>query len=236
MSCEFWPKSTATNPLNPGGYILRGVTDAALQNAWELALADINTKRANGATGKFIINMWVLALFGSHGTGCHDLRSLDCRSYGFDDLNRQRLMQRVIDEAWQNDVIVVVPTGNDGADGGSLATITPQNYGTAANQLITVGGVADTGVFADRTTRDLGTGGSISVYALSESVVGASYQSNTGTMSQDGTSFAAPAVAGLAAYFGALPSLSSQFTAGNVAQQMKNYIIRYVSCYTRSEG
>jgi subtilisin family serine protease len=145
-------------------------------------------------------------------------------------------MQRVIDEAWQNDVIVVVPTGNDGADGGSLATITPQNYGTAANQLITVGGVADTGVFADRTTRDLGTGGSISVYALSESVVGASYQSNTGTMSQDGTSFAAPAVAGLAAYFGALPSLSSQFTAGNVAQQMKNYIIRYVSCYTRSEG
>ena len=71
---------------------------------------------------------------------------------------------------------------------------TPQAIGTANNGLITVGGVSYSGVFWDQTTRDRGQGGSISVYAASEDVVMASITSNTGTVTDSGTSFAAPAV------------------------------------------
>jgi hypothetical protein len=43
----------------------------------------------------------------------------------------------------------------------------------------------------------------------------------------DGTSFAAPAVAGLAAYFASLPNLADKWTQGSVATAMKAYIAKY---------
>jgi subtilisin family serine protease len=36
---------------------IRGVTSAALRDAWDFAISDVITRRNNGDTGKFIINM-----------------------------------------------------------------------------------------------------------------------------------------------------------------------------------
>jgi hypothetical protein len=145
---------------------------------------------------------------------------------------------------WANDIITVVPTGNGGADGESLDEHTPQNLGTAQNGLITVGGVENHGVLAPRTTFNGGRGGSITVYAVSENVVGASRTGKSGTAVDSGTSLAAPAVAGLAAYFASLPYLAhewgerctiswpmrtSEWTERCLATTMKRYITRYAT-------
>ena len=95
-------------------------------------------------------------------------------------------------------MITVVAAGNDGNVGGALSSTVPQVLGTAGNGLITVGGVNDKGELDDITTFDEGTGGSMTVYALSVGVIGADYQTNDGSVMASGTSAAAPAVAGLA--------------------------------------
>ena len=143
----------------------------------------------------------------------------------FDRLNSVLLDN--LQECWDQDIITVVPTGNSGLHGGSLDESTPQKLGTASNGLITVGGVDKDGVLHDITTLDAHSGGSISVYAMSKDVVGADYKTNSGSITEDGTSFAAPAVAGLAAYFASLPNLGNQWTQGSVATAMKAYIVKY---------
>ena len=71
------------------------------------------------------------------------------------------------------------------------------------------------------------------MYGLSKDVVGASHESNTKRRESDGTPFAAPVVARLAAYFASLPFLSEKWTAGSVSTQMKQYIVN--SAYVRSD-
>jgi hypothetical protein len=90
-----------------------------------------------------------------------------------------------------------------------------------------VGGVESNGMLYDITTFDRGIGGSISVYAVSKDVSAAKFDTITGVVTYPGTSFAAPAVAGLAAYFASLPSLADQFPDHSVATAMKQYIIRH---------
>ena len=142
-----------------------------------------------------------------------------------------QIMQSLLDSCWQNDIITVVAAGNSGASE-SLDVRTPQSYGTAANGLITVGGVNRDGVLDTITTYDAGRGGSMSLYAVSHQVVQADASSNTGTKVADGTSFAAPAVAGVAAYFASLPGLAGNWRTNTVATDMKAYLARYA--YVRS--
>lgn len=92
-----------------------------------------------------------------------------------------------------HDIIVTIPTDNDGEIGVSLDQRIPQHLGTATNGLITVGGVHINGLLAQKTTFDRGSGGSRTVYGLSGNVEGASYNSDTGVMINSKTSFAAPA-------------------------------------------
>ena len=107
-------------------------------------------------------------------------------------------MQNFFQELWTLDVITVVAAGNEGDVGAALSSTVPQSLGTADNGLITVGGVNVIGVLDGRTTFDDGTGGSMTVYALSQGVIAADYRTNDGSVPASGTSAAAPAVAGLA--------------------------------------
>ena len=197
-------RNAAQNPLQPGPLLIRNATPAALSHAWKMIIGDILSKRANGATGRFVVNL----------------------SYGFEiDTPRINQMQDILTSAFQNDVVFVVCAMNRPTPQ-YIDERVPQAMGTAGNQLITVGGVLGTGVFDPRTSQDRGRGGSITVYAQSNQVNVADYTTLTESTLVDGTSVAAPAVAGLAAYFFALPSLASRWTPGNVAMDMKNYITK----------
>jgi hypothetical protein len=69
----------------------------------------------------------------------------------------------------------------------------------------------------------------MTVYAVAENVLGANGRPGqvAGAVLVSGTSVAAPAVAGLAAYFASLPSLASEWRQGHVAMDMKRYIVRH---------
>ncbi|KAK4543623.1 hypothetical protein LTR36_005268 [Oleoguttula mirabilis] len=201
-------RQAATNPYKPDSeeYKLRGVTEPALQWAWDWIINDVLEKRTDGNTGKFIVNM----------------------SYGFafqPDSDTSQPLGNGKDVIMSQ--ITVVAAGNDGSIGHSLDENTPQSLGTPSNGLITVGGVDRNGVLSPMTTLDAGKGGSITTYALSEAVFIADFKSNTGGKFEPGTSFAAPAVAGLAAYFASLPSLQEEWPANSVSTAMKTYITRY---------
>ena len=143
------------------------------------------------------------------------------------------LWQRILNDLELLDVIFVVAAGNDGENGHSLDEFVPQQLGTQQNSLITVGGVYSNGVLDTITTFDKGEGGSISVYALSRNVMVADFRNNAGSIiGNPGTSLAAPAVAGLAAYYASLPSLNNEWRRFHVALDMKRYIITHA--YQRS--
>lgn len=219
-------RNGAKNKFNPNApYIMQGVTYWAINDAWMFVLNDIAAQRRNGNTGKFIINM-------SYGWK-ESISDWDRRSV---------LVETLIQRAWIADAVVVVPTGNDGDDDQprGLQHETPARMGTTANALITVGGVDASGFLWAKTTPDLGQGqgGSISLYAQAYQLTLASGDPNAGAdgtvSNQEGTSFAAPAVAGLAAYFFSLPSLSGEWHAGSIAQNMKDYLV--AQAWQRQDG
>lgn len=53
----------------------------------------------------------------------------------------------------------------------------------------------------------------------------ASTDSDTATTTVDGTSVAAPAIAGMAAYFFSLPELDANWPDGNIARAMKQFFV-----------
>lgn len=130
-------------------------------------------------------------------------------------------MNQVIPFAQEQDITVTVAAGNDAPTG--LHQITPQNLGTTDNGLITVGGVEKNGALFTNTNPDLGSGGSISIYAAARDVLVASPNSDSATTTLTGTSLAAPAAAGMAAYFFSLQELDSNWPDGSVARAMKQF-------------
>ncbi|GAB7326239.1 hypothetical protein MBLNU13_g10227t1 [Cladosporium sp. NU13] len=185
---------------------IRGVTSAALRDAWDYAINDVISRRNNGDTGKFVINMSYGFARGGPLPTLHEL-----------------IMDRVIPFAAENDIVVTIPTGNDAPT--SLAMVTPQNLGTTDNALITVAGVEHNGSLFTNSNPDLGTGGSITVYAAARLVLVASTDSDTSTTMLNGTSLAAPAVAGMAAYFFSLPELDANWPQGSIARAMKQFFV-----------
>lgn len=107
-------------------------------------------------------------------------------------------MAKALRNCWRHDIITVVSAGNAGDRGSSLELATPSNLGKEDNPLITVGGVDECGVLWPRTTFDRGSGGSMTVYAVAKNVRVADYLDDNGFTLLNGTSLAAPAVAGLA--------------------------------------
>jgi subtilisin family serine protease len=125
-------------------------------------------------------------------------------------------MNQAIPFAQEKDITVIIPAGNDAPTG--LHNNTPQVLGTADNGLITVGGVEMDGSLFTLTNPDLGLGGSISIYAPARDVLCASTDSDSAFKSVSGTSVAAPAVAGMAAYFFSLQELDSNCNSSSSAR------------------
>jgi subtilisin family serine protease len=152
-------------------------------------------------------------------------------SYGIS----SELMSELLQECWDNGIVTVVAAGNDGGMGKNLGQTLPQSLGKPNNPLITVGGINNDGSLWPDTTPE-GKAGSITV-SLTANVKCASSTDPNGSQQNSGTSFAAPQVAGLAAYFMSLPSLASQFQSGGirqVAQRVKDYIVQ--SAYHRGSA
>lgn len=147
---------------------------------------------------------------------------------GFAENRKKEIMERVLERSWRNDIITVVAAGNSDNSGSTLDSASPQVVGAPSNPLITVGAVDNRGILMPLTRyQDGDKGGSISVYAVGEWVLGAGLDGNDASMRLPGTSQAAPAVAGLAAYFASLPSLDKEWTPTAVPIKMKRFIIKY---------
>ncbi|KAJ5012217.1 hypothetical protein K4K57_004518 [Colletotrichum sp. SAR 10_99] len=154
-----------------------------------------------------------------------------------------------------NGVVFVMAAGNSASMGSRLGDHLPQLLGTKENHLITVGGVNADGTLwfnsepegKSATGNDQGTNagavGSVTVYAQSfgVTVCNGDPGDKAGTISQDGTSFASPAVAGLVAYFLGHPHYSQYFTHNpstssdyrSVGIRMKNFLQVYASFQRR---
>jgi hypothetical protein len=96
--------------------------------------------------------------------------------------------------------------------------------GSTSNSLITVGGVREEGkLWPDTTPQEPGEAGSISIYAAAREVLLADFRSDDGTHRESGTSFAAPAIAGLTAVFFSTPNLDNIWTPGSVGLAVKEF-------------
>ena len=210
---------------------------AAVKHAWQWVVKDVAKRRRHGDPGKFIVNMscGTSIIYGPlQGAGVAN------KSEGF----RYRpapgafyvnymnhVLRRILKKCWKNDIITVVPAGNSGkVHKLSMDKTAPQNLGREDNALITVGGVDLRGVYWPGTAFDVGKGGSITIYAMAEGVIGVGANSigdPWATKIGIGTSFASPMVAGLAAYFALLLSLRGEWRTGHVAMDMKRYIAKH---------
>ncbi|KAI9704528.1 MAG: hypothetical protein M1820_005602 [Bogoriella megaspora] len=155
------------------------------------------------------------------------------------------IWNRFVNWCDDNDVVLVAATGNGGPGAAFgmhsdfLGRNLPQLLGHDNNHLITVGGLEEDGSYWTRTTPPSPNldqepnphPGSISVYAQSVNVY---VEGMYGYVFDNGTSYAAPQVAGLAAYFLGLPQNAGgpTFRQGHFAMDMKRFIQRLAVAWT----
>lgn len=143
-------------------------------------------------------------------------------------------MLPLLAEAWSHDVVTVVSCSNTFVD--RFGDTSPQRYGTADNALITVMQVYDDGFPAFRQAipgpardgADSHLVGSNSIYVDTENIrVATSHEFDPNELYtlSGGASFAAPQIAGLAAYLLGVPYLTPP-QPGTVAMEMKRRIIQ----------
>ncbi|KAL8935604.1 MAG: hypothetical protein Q9216_005340 [Gyalolechia sp. 2 TL-2023] len=138
-------------------------------------------------------------------------------------------------DLWEADVVTVVPAGNTDT-GETIGDSTPQRFGNPRNPLITVGSVDRSGKKSDFNRiqapsntargRDRMLTGDISIYAMGEDVSIPTIGTLAEYEFEEGTSFSTPQIAGLAAYFLALPYAASRFSQPQtVAQSVKDLMM-----------
>lgn len=107
------------------------------------------------------------------------------------------VLEYALAECKKDGVTLVIAAGNDG-EHRTLDSLIPQTYGTDDRfEMITVGGVDQTGKYYAHTVQGMGQGGQVDVYADAVQVVAAKHDKNSkddSTEAVDGTSAAAPAI------------------------------------------
>ncbi|KUM65355.1 hypothetical protein ACN42_g1691 [Penicillium freii] len=173
---------------------------AAMENAFINVIRHI---RKNSNQGKAVVNM-------SWGS------KVSVKDFAA----RKKSLEDFISELEQLDVVVVVAAGNSNKE--KLEERIPQNMGTDSNSIITVGGVNEDGQIWEHSTSQGSGGGSLTVFAQSENLeMDVPF---VGVRKVHGTSYSAPAVAGLAAYYLGIPDTKKLFTSGSVSTMVKSYI------------
>ncbi|KAI4943491.1 hypothetical protein J4E91_009401 [Alternaria rosae] len=204
-------RNSATNPLKPDETTLlpRGVTDSALEFALAWTFKDIADQRTKNTdpNARYIINL----------------------SYGWtkaQNPNKVNAMERALQKCKEEDITFVTAAGNEGRSR-TLDSIVPQSFGTDDRfSMITVGGVDNAGKYYVPTIQGNGQGGQVDIYAGAVDVVCAKHnEADDSTITEDGTSLAAPAIAGLAAYYFGIPALRSNWHDGSVPADMKKFIL-----------
>lgn len=116
-------------------------------------------------------------------------------------------MKELLEQCWENDIVTVVAAGNLGSRSTyDISQDIPSCLGAPDNPLITVGAsTLDGRLWAGTTAAVNGRPGSISIWALGESVLCAAPQGNRGFVVDDGTSLSTGQISGLAAYYMSLP-------------------------------
>ncbi|RDL38904.1 uncharacterized protein BP5553_03244 [Venustampulla echinocandica] len=213
------------------------ITEEAVQKSWRYVINEVVATN-NGLNGPPPPPGWAVINY-SIGFGRHN------GVYGYpsgDWAERKDHMRILLEECWENDIVTVVAAGNEGnSDDYDLSQDIPACLGTTANALITVGASDINGQQWHQTTRDAGLGGSISIWAQGDDIQCAAL-GDQGFQRNKGTSFAAPQIAGLAAYFMSLsqqelpwtpqkehqpPYLDAPnlHTKGKVSKAVKDYLV-----------
>ncbi|KAL1875232.1 hypothetical protein Daus18300_003303 [Diaporthe australafricana] len=140
----------------------------------------------------------------------------------------QKMMEYYINEMIKEDVVFVTASGNDDRDevaDGKESALDVDSYpplmAASGAPIINVGAVDNTGKNASFSQG----GPLVHVMAPGEQIQCAANSFFSSTQKQDGTSFAAPAVAGLAAYLLALGEYPELYQSGKVAENMKKLLM-----------
>ncbi|KAL8837209.1 MAG: hypothetical protein Q9176_005840 [Flavoplaca citrina] len=184
---------------------------------WKWMVSDV---RRRSGEGKSVIN-W---------SG-----STDYQRWGLVEPEHPDFSLPLLADCWAADIVTVFALGNknDPEEEDLLGAISPQRHANRNNPIILVGSVnadgvpdgynKDIGPASDARGRDLQLVGENTIYALGDDVDVIVSGAEQGSEKVDGTSFAAPQIAGLAAYFLTLPG--SVWSPGHVAQSIKDHIV-----------
>ncbi|KAI9756102.1 MAG: hypothetical protein M4579_003989 [Chaenotheca gracillima] len=179
----------------------RGLVESAMLDGLNKILTDVTSLPNNlGRPAKAVVNF---SFTGTLTTGT------------------RMAFKGIVDDLINLDVILVAASGNDRQNSDTINQYPALFAGTTA--LITVGAVDNAG---NRAAFSQGFDGD-GILTVSAPGVGITCadDSTTGTQVNQGTSFAAPAVAGLAAYLLSLDGLASQLQVkGQAAQKVKDFI------------
>ncbi|KAL8693261.1 MAG: hypothetical protein Q9224_003786 [Gallowayella concinna] len=212
-------------------------TIAGAYDNWYWVISDVQFRAiTHGWLGKAVINY----------SRCKDLvkwmtfkadisRSVNYARWGLTPPERFDVFLPLLESCWMADIVTVFAVGSireEDNEDKNIGHISPQRYANPNNPMIVVGAVDRDGLpsVSNRRVgptggaygRDIGLTGQITVYALGEGVDIIQVGTESAVMQAVGTSFAAPQVAGLAAYYFSVPG--HMWQRGQVAMQMKNLI------------
>ncbi|KAL9628273.1 MAG: hypothetical protein Q9164_007339, partial [Protoblastenia rupestris] len=203
--------------------------------AWRWIIHDVKSK---GLAGKAVINMSFTphnplgfsVEFAQTFEANRNVPDIDYHKWKLPRPFHMDFFLPLLQEAWENDIVTVVACGNNRHK--VRGQFSPQRYGRINNPLITVSSVdgygvpsiENTPVGASMNTNDESCKGSDDISAKGVDMLCAHFEHNDKYSKWSGSSLAAPQVAGLAAYYLALPS--TDLPKGNVAMQVKDALLR----------